>query len=146
MRTQTVKGVDHVTFGKFAQSLASNHTSTLRTPLEARRISDNLDSEINIHRAALHCICWVISRIFSNECRHLSWYDIFWSVSSSSALPGFLQQILVLLNRRNKLYDYIICGYGNDEEDCYYDQDYLPDFSSYLACKIAFEYELKPDS
>ena len=100
MPTQTVKGVDHVTFGKFAQSLASNHTSTLRTPLEARRISDNLDSETNIHRAALHCICWVISRIFSNECRNLSWYHIFWSVSSFSALPGFIQQILVLLNRQ----------------------------------------------
>ena len=110
--------------------------------LEKHLVQDGLESDISaILRAALHCICWVVAR----SC---SWHAVRWSIhvlssrSTSSAkrpkaVSDEIQQVCKVLNRRNKVADYI--SQGNEHKKAK-NGDLLKDSSSYLRLASASRY------
>ena len=115
--------------------LGCNATSA-RKSLEQKSINDHMITLSLPERAAIHCICWIFSRIMSTYFREeLNWESISWKIEGDIAVncPEWLRMIIMTLNARNIVYDYIEQGRSLSEDTVALDSHLLSDYSSYLA-------------
>ena len=111
------------------------HATSARKSLEQKSINDHMITLSLPERAAIHCICWIFSRIMSSYFREeLNWESISWKIERDTVnCPEWLRMIIMTLNSRNNVYDYIEQGRSLSEDTVPSDSDLLSDYSSYLA-------------
>ena len=74
----------------------------------------NLDKSVT--RAVIHCIAWIIARATSGRCRGQMWHSLFWQMEATGEISDSMHRVLVLLNKRNSMYDYCRAGDLYDED------------------------------
>lgn len=127
-KTRTLKDASTWLLGCFATSA--------RKSLEQKSINDHMITLSLPERAAIHCICWIFSRIMSTYFREeLNWESISWKIEGDIAVncPEWLRMIIMTLNSRNNAYNFIEQGRSLSEDTVPLDSDLLSDYSSYLA-------------
>ena len=118
------RNAKHYTFAQARRVCLSKDVGKIANSLRNRVIDDNLGHLSLPIRCAIHCIAWIVVRLFSKRAfRQIQWTQISWAAESITrkeeakrrclSVPPLITDLLHLLNRRNVVFDYICCDKEN---------------------------------